>query len=111
MPKRILVVDDHPRIRELVRFFLGGQPEFDVCGEAIDGLDAIEKAETLKPDLIILDLASWRWLRPLSYARDLFRYIFFDPFVPGTPNRPPSRQMNTLPVAVSAQSHSKEGKW
>ncbi len=56
MAKRILVVDDHAHVRELIRSFLGGQVEFEVCGEAVDGLDAIEKAKVLNPDLIVLDL-------------------------------------------------------
>ena len=56
MPKCILIVDDHEYIRKLVRSFLE-ESGFDVCGEAVDGHDAIEKAQELKPDLIILDLS------------------------------------------------------
>jgi DNA-binding NarL/FixJ family response regulator len=57
MPKCILVVDDSATVRTIIRGFLESQSSFEVCGEAIDGLDAIEKAKELKPDLIILDLA------------------------------------------------------
>jgi DNA-binding NarL/FixJ family response regulator len=53
--KRILVVDDLPQVRKLVRAYLEEDSEFRVCGEAIDGFDAIDKAQNLKPDLIILD--------------------------------------------------------
>jgi DNA-binding NarL/FixJ family response regulator len=53
--KRILIVDDLPQMRKLIRVYLEEEPEFRVCGEAIDGLDAIDKAQNLKPDLIILD--------------------------------------------------------
>jgi DNA-binding NarL/FixJ family response regulator len=53
--KRILVVDDVPQVRKLVRAYLEEDNEFRVCGEAIDGFDAIDKAKNLKPDLIILD--------------------------------------------------------
>jgi DNA-binding NarL/FixJ family response regulator len=53
----IFIVDDHDLIRKLVRDFLESEDEFSVCGEAIDGYDAIDKAQELKPDLIILDLA------------------------------------------------------
>ena len=42
-------------MRELIRAYLEEETDFRVCGEAIDGLDAIDKAQTLKPDLIILD--------------------------------------------------------
>jgi DNA-binding NarL/FixJ family response regulator len=55
MPKRILIVDDLEQIRKLIRAYLDEETEFLVCGEATDGLDAIDKAQNLKPDLIILD--------------------------------------------------------
>lgn len=57
MPKCILIVDDHEYLRKLVRNFLETQSGYDVCGEAVDGYDAIEKAQELKPDLIILDMS------------------------------------------------------
>ena len=52
---RILIVDDLPQMRKLIRAYLEEESEFRICGEAIDGLDAIDKAKNLKPDLIILD--------------------------------------------------------
>lgn len=57
MPKCILIVDDHEYLRQLVRNFLETQSGYDVCGEAVDGYDAIEKAQQLKPDLIVLDMS------------------------------------------------------
>jgi len=57
MPKRILVADDSVTVRAIIRTFLERRAGFEVCGEAVDGVDAIEKAKELKPDLIILDLA------------------------------------------------------
>ena len=57
MPKCILIADDSKTIRTLIRAFIENRAGFQVCGEAIDGVDAIEKAKELKPDLIILDLA------------------------------------------------------
>jgi DNA-binding NarL/FixJ family response regulator len=56
MSKRILVADDSDAIRKVVHTYLADR-DFDVCGEAVDGEDAIEKARTLKPDLILLDVA------------------------------------------------------
>jgi DNA-binding NarL/FixJ family response regulator len=56
MPKSILIVDDSPVVRTATRHFLESQTPYEVCGEAVDGLDAIEKARHLSPDLIILDL-------------------------------------------------------
>jgi DNA-binding NarL/FixJ family response regulator len=53
---KILLIDDGDAVRDVIRVFLEKRG-FQVCGEAADGIDAIEKAKTLKPDLIILDLA------------------------------------------------------
>jgi DNA-binding NarL/FixJ family response regulator len=57
MPKRILIVDDLAQIRKLIRDLLEDETEFCVCGEATDGYDAIDKAQNLNPDLIILDVS------------------------------------------------------
>ena len=53
---RVLVVDDCDLWREFSVSTLEGQPEFQVIGEAADGLEAVQKAEELKPDLILLDI-------------------------------------------------------
>ena len=57
MSKHILVVDDSETCRKVTRLLLESQLGLDVCGEAVDGVDAVEKARTLKPDLVVLDLA------------------------------------------------------
>jgi DNA-binding NarL/FixJ family response regulator len=54
--KRVLLVDDNAVVRSFVRQLFESQPDFEISGEAENGHDAIEKAEKLKPDLIILDL-------------------------------------------------------
>jgi DNA-binding NarL/FixJ family response regulator len=56
MSKRILVADDSAAVRRVVHTYLA-ERDFDVCGEAADGKDAIQKARELKPDLILLDVA------------------------------------------------------
>jgi CheY-like chemotaxis protein len=56
MSKRILVADDSDTVRRAVHSYLTGR-DFEVCGEAVDGEDAVEKARKLKPDLILLDVA------------------------------------------------------
>ena len=56
MSKRILVADDSDTVRRVLRSYLA-QHDLDVCGEAADGEDVIEKARELKPDLILLDVA------------------------------------------------------
>jgi DNA-binding NarL/FixJ family response regulator len=53
---RILVTDDGDSVRDIIRIFLE-RDGFEVCGEAADGVEAIEQAKKLKPDLIVLDLA------------------------------------------------------
>jgi DNA-binding NarL/FixJ family response regulator len=53
----ILLVDDNPSIRHLLRVYIETQTSFKVCGEAGHGVQAIENAKDLQPDLILLDLA------------------------------------------------------
>ena len=53
----ILIVDDYPSIRSAIRRWLETCSVLTVCGEAVDGQDAIEKARQLKPDLILLDIS------------------------------------------------------
>jgi two-component system, NarL family, response regulator LiaR len=52
----ILVVDDHAVVREGLRTFLGLQDGFEIVGEAADGDEALEQAERLDPDVILMDL-------------------------------------------------------
>lgn len=54
---RVLIVDDHAVLRRGVRAMLLDQPNCDLCGEAVDGNDAIEKAKQLEPDVIIMDIS------------------------------------------------------
>ncbi|MFY9742458.1 MAG: PAS domain S-box protein [Candidatus Sulfotelmatobacter sp.] len=54
---RLLVVDDHEVLRRGVRSLLQDQPNYEVCGEAVDGQDAVEKARELKPDVIVMDIS------------------------------------------------------
>lgn len=53
---RILIADDHAIVREGLRAILEAQPDFEVMGEAIDGQEAVDKTNQLKPDILILDL-------------------------------------------------------
>jgi two-component system response regulator MprA len=57
MPNRILIVDDNASVRHRVRRHLESQPGFATCEEAVDGVEAIEKVATSKPDLIVMDHA------------------------------------------------------
>ncbi len=53
----VLVVDDHPMIRSGVRASLAQRREISIVGEAADGLEAVEKAQLMKPDVILMDLS------------------------------------------------------
>ena len=70
--KRILVVDDNVYIRALARTFLEAHSDFQVCGEAVNGREAIEKTQELHPDLIVLDLAM-PVMNGLDAAREIKR--------------------------------------
>jgi DNA-binding NarL/FixJ family response regulator len=54
---KILLVDDHEVVRRGVRTLLHGPADWDVCGEAENGQQAIEKVFELRPDLVILDIS------------------------------------------------------
>ncbi len=56
MPTRILIADDDPTIRLLLRRLLEKQPDWQVCGDASNGAEAIEKVEQLEPDVVVIDL-------------------------------------------------------
>jgi DNA-binding NarL/FixJ family response regulator len=88
-PTRILVVDDHEGWRRKVCQLLQVRPEFQVIGEASDGSEAVQKAEALRPDLIVLDISlpelngievarRIRQLSPSSKIIFLSQYKFLD---------------------------------
>jgi DNA-binding NarL/FixJ family response regulator len=54
---RILIVDDHAIVRRGVRALLEAQPELEIVGEASTGRAAVEMTETLRPDVVVLDLS------------------------------------------------------
>jgi len=56
MPGRILIVDDHEVVRQGIRTILKARPQWELVGEAVNGKDAIEKAQLLKPDVILMDI-------------------------------------------------------
>lgn len=56
-PSRVLIVDDHEVVRMGVRMLLAGDRRWQVCGEASDGYQALEKIMELTPDVVILDLS------------------------------------------------------
>src|ERR1700745_451854 len=67
---RLLIVDDHEVVRRGVRSLLSEQTGWEVCGEAVDGQDALDKARDLEPDLIVMDVSMPR-LNGLEATRQL----------------------------------------
>jgi PAS domain S-box-containing protein len=53
---RVLIVDDHEVVRRGVRSLVLSQNKYEICGEAVDGQDAVEKAQALHPDVIVMDV-------------------------------------------------------
>ena len=78
MLKRILIVDDSAPTRGLIRTFIESRPGFEVCGEAVDGFEGIQKSQELMPDLIVLDYSMPR-INGLQAA------VILHEIVPNTP--------------------------
>lgn len=54
--RRVLIVDDSKALRDAVRRLLADLPQWDICGEAENGREAIEKALELRPDVVLMDV-------------------------------------------------------
>lgn len=65
---RVLIVDDHEIFRRGLRALLEPYPEWEICAEAVDGMDAVEQCRSLKPDIVVLDVSMPR-LNGLEAAR------------------------------------------
>lgn len=57
MPVRFLIVDDHEPVRQGIRSLLTRRSDWAVCGEATNGLEAVDFARKLRPDIVLMDLS------------------------------------------------------
>lgn len=71
---RILVADDHEVVRRGLRAVLSARPEWEICAEATDGREAVERAKRLKPDLVIMDIGMPE-LNGLCATRQILREL------------------------------------
>ncbi len=70
MPIRVLIADDDPIVREVLRTILRRDPKLQIVGEAVDGAEAIQLAAKLRPDILLLDL-----LMPVLPGMDALREL------------------------------------
>jgi two-component system NarL family response regulator len=56
MAVRVLLVDDHPLVREALRYLIGAQPDMEVVGDAADAASAFDAVAALAPDVVIMDI-------------------------------------------------------
>jgi PAS domain S-box-containing protein len=71
---RILIADDHELVRKGVRSVLTARNDFEICGEAVDGQDAVEQARQLSPELIVMDVSMPR-LNGLEATRAIRQFL------------------------------------
>src|ERR1039457_3747544 len=57
MPGHILIADDHEIVRRGVRSLLSSRPDWQICGEAVDGIEAVEQARKFRPAVILMDIS------------------------------------------------------
>jgi DNA-binding NarL/FixJ family response regulator len=100
MPKCILIVDDSVAVRRAIHSFLD-ESDFAVCGEATDGYDAIQKAEELKPGLILLDFAMPR-MNGIEAAPILKKMLPDTPIVLLTSHYAAVHDFSALPIGIDA---------
>jgi DNA-binding NarL/FixJ family response regulator len=110
MSKSILIVDDSLPVRRMLRSFVESWTRFEVCGEAVNGVDAIEKARTLHPDLIVMDL-SMPVMNGLEAGSVLKAMLPKIPIVMYTVHDPAAMKIQALAAGVRAvvQKHDING--
>jgi two-component system response regulator EvgA len=103
---RVFIVDDNPSVRTEIRSQLEASG-FAVCGEAFDGLNALEQAPELSPDLIILDLSMPR-MNGLDAARELRSICPNVPILLNTMHSAVNRSEASLPEGITGVVDKRE---
>ena len=80
MAKSVLIADDHKFVRHAICSLFDAQHDFEVCGDAENGREAVEMAQVLRPDLIVLDL-SMPVMNGVEAAHALRRFVPETPIV------------------------------
>ena len=72
MPVKIVLADDHAAVRNSLRLLIAEEPDLELVGEAVDGLEAIRAVHALKPDLLLTDIKmpQMSGLEVLQYLRN-----------------------------------------
>jgi DNA-binding NarL/FixJ family response regulator len=86
---RILIADGSEIVRKLLKLLIESHPGWSVCAEAVDGEEAVRKAQELKPDVVILDLAM-EGLNGLLAAREISQSLPSLPILLHTVNNIPA---------------------
>jgi DNA-binding NarL/FixJ family response regulator len=71
---RIVIADDHEIFRRGLRSLLESREDWQVCGEAVDGQEAVDRVRELKPDVVVLDVTMPR-MNGLEAAREIRRQV------------------------------------
>ena len=102
MPGRsVLIVDDNQVVRQVLRDLFTREGDFDVCGEAEDGRQGVEKAQMLQPDLIVTDL-SMPVMNGLEETRILKKVMPTVPVIIFTAHSDPFVEKEAAAAGVSA---------
>jgi len=80
MAKSVLIAEDHALLRQAICSLFDAQQDFEVCGDAENGKEAVEMAQVLHPDLIVLDL-SMPVMNGVEAAHALRRFVPETPIV------------------------------
>jgi len=108
MVRSVLVVDDNPDIRRVLCQLFTHEGDFVVCGEAENGREAIEKAQQLRPDLVVTDL-SMPVMNGLEEARVLKKRMPAIPVIMYTLYNDPFVEKEARSAGISAVMSKSEG--